>query len=49
MDEEKLISTSISRVLLLQNSLKWQYMDVAGAGAGAGAKIMEGGAGAENK
>ena len=48
MDEEKLISTSISRVLLLQNSLKWQYMD--GAGAGAGAKIMDkGGAGTENK
>ena len=27
-DEEKLISTSISMVLLLQNSLKMQYMAV---------------------
>ena len=42
------ISTPISIVLLVQNSFKWQYMDVAGAGAGA--EIMEkGGAGYENK
>ena len=47
-DKEKLISTSISMVLLLQNSFKWQYMAVAGAGAGA--EIMDkGGAGAEKK
>ena len=39
-DEDKLISTSIS------NSLKCQYMAVAGAGAGIMVKV---GAGAENK
>ena len=45
-DEDKLISTSISLVLLFYNSLKYQYM----AGAGAGAKIMvKVGAEAENK
>ena len=38
--EEKLISTSISMVLLLQNSFKWQYY-MAVAGAGAGAEIMD--------
>ena len=37
-DEDKLISTSISIVLLFQNSFKCQYMAVAGAGAGAGAE-----------
>ena len=43
-DEEKLISTPISIVLLLYNSFKWQYI------AGAGAEILDkGGAGAENK
>ena len=42
--EEKLISTSISLVLLLQKSVKQQYM------AGAGAEIMDKvRAGAENK
>ena len=47
-DEEKLIYTFINTVLLLQNSFKWQYMAVAGAGAGA--EIMgKAGAGAENK
>ena len=47
-DEDKLISTSISIVLLFLNSLKCPYMAVAGAGAGA--KIMvKVGAGAKNK
>ena len=47
-DEEKLISTSISIVLQLQNSFMQQYMDVAGAGAGA--EIMDKvGTGAKNK
>ena len=45
-DEEKLMSTSITMVLLLKNSFKQQYMAVAGAGA----EIMhKDGAGAENK
>ena len=47
-DEDKLISSSFSIVLLFQNSLKCQYMALAGAGAGAGAEIMVK-AGAENK
>ena len=35
---------------IMQNSFKYQYMAVAGAGAVAGAEIMDkGGAGAENK
>ena len=38
-DEEKLISTSISMLLLLKNSFKWQYMAVAGARVGARAKL----------
>ena len=48
------ISTPISIVLLVQNSFKWQYIDVAGAGFGAeimgkvGAEIMDK-VGAENK
>ena len=49
-DEEKLISTSISIVILFYNSLKFQYMVVAGAGAGAGTEIIvKVGPGAENK
>ena len=42
----KLISTSISIVLLFENSLKCQYMAVAGAGAGSEIIVK---AGAENK
>ena len=45
-DEDKLISTSISIVLLFLNSLKCQYMAVAVAGAEIMVKV---GAGAENK
>ena len=46
--EDKLISTSISIVILFQNSLKCQYMAVAGAGVGAEIMVKVG-AGAENK
>ena len=47
-DEDKFISTSSSIVLLFQNSLKCQYMAVAGAGTGA-EMMVKVGAGVENK
>ena len=43
-NEDKLISISISMVLLFQNSLQCQYMAVAGAGAEIMVKV-----GTENK